>query len=77
MTSEKLFIDQVIHKVVIKIDEEGTEAAAATGVGMSRTAIEERPPAFSLIVDRPFLLAVRHEQTGSVLFLGSIASPNG
>lgn len=75
MADEKLTIDQVIHKVIMTIDEEGTEAAATTGIGMSRTALDGMPLFFSLIVDRPFLLAVRHERTGSILFFGAVGKP--
>ena len=65
-----LYIDGVYHQAYVKIDEEGTEAAAATGVVVSD---ESAPPAF--IVDRPYLFVVRDDLTGSVLFVGRVADP--
>ena len=57
------------------VDEEGTEAAAATAVSLELTAepVHEEPPVF--VADRPFLFLIRHERTGSILFLGRVADP--
>ncbi|WP_336343428.1 serpin family protein [Halalkalicoccus ordinarius] len=65
-----LYVDDVYHDTFIAVDEEGTEAAAATGVVIR----EESAPAdpFEMIVDRPFLFAIRDRPTGSVLFLGRV-----
>jgi serpin B len=52
------------------VDEEGTTAAAATSVGITTTAMEVAPKTF--VVDHPFVLALREERTGSLLFIGAI-----
>jgi serpin B len=62
-------IDDVFHKAFVSVDEEGTEAAAATSVSM----IESAPAAsFDLTVDRPFLFCIRDRPTDAVLFLGRV-----
>ena len=74
MTGDKnLFISDVFHKAYIGVDEEGTEAAAATAVIMTLTAAPENP--IQLTVDRPFLFAIRDHQTNSILFMGRVVSP--
>lgn len=70
-----LFISQVKHKAVIEVNEEGTEAAAATSVGMAITSVRREPERFSFIADRPFLLAIRDQQTGAILFMGAVFEP--
>ena len=68
-------IDQVKHKTFVEVNEEGTEAAAVTSVGIVATSarIEEEP--FKMIVDRPFFCAIRDNKTGEILFMGSIVDP--
>lgn len=61
------FITAVAHKTFLEVNEEGTEAAAVTSVGVGLTSA---PPSFT--VDRPFLLAIRERFSGTVLFLGKI-----
>jgi serpin B len=76
MTGEKdLFIGAVLHKAFIAVDEEGTEAAAATAVVMVGCAApgEEKPKIFR--ADHPFLFLIRHEATGEILFIGRLANP--
>lgn len=70
-----LFISQVKHKAVIEVNEEGTEAAAATSVGISITSVRPVQQRFSFIADRPFLLAIRDQQTGAILFMGAVFEP--
>jgi serpin B len=67
-----VFISGVRHKAVVEVNEEGTEAAAATSVEISITSARS---GFSLIVDRPFLFAIRDERTKVILFLGAILEP--
>lgn len=67
-----LKIDEVIHKSFIKVDEEGTEAAAVTSVGMEVTSIPEN---VLFHVNRPFIFAIREKTTGTVLFLGKVGNP--
>ncbi|WP_375499375.1 serpin family protein [uncultured Nostoc sp.] len=68
-------ISEVKHKTFVEVNEEGTEAAAATSVGIVATALREEPEPFRMIVDRPFFCAIRDNQTGRVLFTGSIIDP--
>ena len=63
-------ISRVKHKTFVEVNEEGTEAAAATSVEVGVTSA---PSAFS--VDRPFLLAIRERLSGSILFIGRIMNP--
>ncbi|QHG15352.1 serpin family protein [Nostoc sp. ATCC 53789] len=68
-------ISQVKHKTFVEVNEEGTEAAAATSVGIVATSLRDEPEPFRMIVDRPFFCAIRDNQTGNVLFMGSIIEP--
>jgi serpin B len=63
----KLYIDKVKQKTYVDINEEGTEAAAVTSVGVSVTSL---PP--SLRVDRPFIFVIRERLSGTILFMGKI-----
>ena len=63
------WLSLVKHKAVMEVNEEGTEAAAVTG----GVTVVSMPPAFT--VDRPFLCAIRHDATGTNLFLGAIRNP--
>jgi serpin B len=69
-------ISEVKHKTFLEVNEEGTEAAAVTSVQIE-SIMMARPiqPPFQMIVDRPFFCAIRDNQTGSVLFMGSIIDP--
>ncbi len=74
MTGQRdLFISAVVHKAFVDVNEEGTEAAAATGVGMALTAMEAPAPVFR--ADHPFVFVIRHSRTGAILFLGRIVDP--
>lgn len=68
-------ISQVKHKTFVEVNEEGTEAAAATSVGIVATSLRDEPEPFRMIVDRPFFCAIRDNQTGNLLFMGSIIEP--
>ena len=68
----KVQITKAIHKTFIKVNEEGTEAAAVTAVGMGTTSISI-PRVLKL--DHPFLYAIIEKQTGAVLFLGMVNDP--
>ncbi len=73
---EGVKLDKVIHQTFLKIDEAGTEAAAATavvGIRVVSGRIKWEPVIFH--ADRPFLIAVRHYDTGAILFLGRIVDP--
>ena len=72
----RLSINDVEHKTWIKVDEEGTEAAAATSVGIVALAVQaNRPRPFEMIVDHPFFFAIAEQQTGALLFAGVILDP--
>ena len=77
MTKEEaLFIAAVIHQANITVDEDGTEAAAATAVVMETTAAQADPPQpIDFVVDRPFVFAIRDNTTSAILFLGHIGDP--
>ncbi len=74
-SEEPLQISAVVHKAFIDVNEEGTEAAAATGIAIRATAapIDDSPVEF--IVDQPFLFFIRHEPSGAVLFAGRVVNP--
>jgi serpin B len=72
-----LFISHVIHKAFIAVDKDGTEAAAATAVVMSRALSMpvEPPQPLEVRVDRPFAFAIQHVASGACLFLGRVSDP--
>lgn len=72
--TRSLFIQDVIHKAFVAVDERGTEAAAATAVIVVRTSIMIPPPP-AFIADRPFIFLIRDAATGAVLFLGKVVNP--
>ncbi len=69
-----LFVQEVVHKALVRVDEEGTEAAAATAVVVGLTAA---PPLdeVEVTVDRPFIFLIRDRKTGPILFLGRVLDP--
>ncbi|MBW4577202.1 MAG: serpin family protein [Aphanothece sp. CMT-3BRIN-NPC111] len=76
MSSIPVNIDQVKHKTFVEVNEEGTEAAAVTSVNIVTTSARIPEEPFRMVVDRPFFCAIRDNQTGTVLFMGSIVEPN-
>jgi serpin B len=66
-------ISTVVQKVVMKVDEQGTKAAAATGIGITTLARKDNQTVVSF--DRPFLLLLEDTATGTPLFLARVASP--
>jgi len=74
MTGVKdLFISKIVHKAYVEVNEEGTEAAAATAVVMKRGGRHETISIFR--ADHPFIFLIRENQTGSILFIGRIVDP--
>jgi len=70
--AEGLFLDEIKHKAVVKVDEKGTEAAAVTAaLGMG-----DAPEPFEVIADRPFFFAIRDDEGESILFAGAVVDPN-
>ncbi len=74
--ADRLYISKVFHKAFVKVDEKGTEAAAATAVVMARAgaAPPSNPPA-EFKADHPFLFFIRHVRSGTILFMGRVSDP--
>lgn len=72
---ERLAVSAVVHKAFIDVGEEGTEAAAATGVVMRALAVHRFMPDVRLVFDRPFLFMITDTGTGLPLFLGQFTRP--
>ena len=68
--TKNLFIQQVYHKAFIDVNEEGTEAAAATGVVIGVTAIME-----NFNANHPFIFLIQEKTTGSIQFMGKVVNP--
>ena len=68
-----LVVSKVFHKSFVEVTEEGTEAAAATGVGVA--VITSLPIRESFRCDHPFLFLIKHIKTNSILFCGRVSSP--
>lgn len=74
-TSTPLTIDDVYHQAFVKIDEKGTEAAAATAIVGRETSAPVDPPK-KVVVDKPYLFFIRDVPTGAVLFTGRVVAPS-
>lgn len=73
--SQPLAIGDVLHKAFIAVDENGTEAAAATTVMMAGAAAPTDPP-LDVTIDHPFIFLIRDTQTGTILFMGRVMDPS-
>jgi serpin B len=71
-TIRELYVSEALHKTFIALDEDGTEAAAATAIILNRTS---RPTPGTFTADRPFLFWIEHSSTGEMLFLGQVTNP--
>jgi serpin B len=71
-TAERLYVQQALHKAYVLVNEEGTEAAAATIFGSGATSA---PIPHELRIDRPFIFVIRDVPTGTVLFVGRVLNP--
>ncbi len=67
-----LYVQDALHKAFIAVDEQGTEAAAATAIVIG---LESAPPPAELIVDRPFLFLIQDDATGEPVFVGQVTDP--
>jgi serpin B len=73
---DRLFLSDVFHKAFVKVDESGTEAAAATGGSMMRpTFVRREPPPEDFTADHPFLFFLRESASGTILFMGRVRDP--
>ena len=72
--AERLYISEAFHKAFVKVDESGTEAAAATAVVMGVKGGVAAPPR-AFIVDHPFLFTIEDTKSGAILFIGRVVDP--
>jgi serpin B len=70
-----LFISAVVHKAFVKVNEAGTEAAAATGIMMALASVPEVPEYVEFKIDRPFIFLIWDHKTGAILFIGRVLTP--
>lgn len=76
MSSKSLTLDQVRHHTYFEVNEEGTEAASATSVGvMAGSLMFRSQKPFRMVVDHPFFFVIRDRLSGTLLFMGSITNP--
>ena len=73
LSAKPLDISDVVQKTLIKVDEEGTEAAAATAVTVTRALVTDVTP---MVVDKPFIFALRDDKHGLILLAGYVGDPN-
>lgn len=73
MSNADLFIEKVIHKTVVEVNEEGTEAAAVTAVVMNRCMSPRAAPKFIMTCNRPFLFVIRHDSSNAIIFAGVVS----
>lgn len=69
--TEDIYVSDATHKATLEIDEKGVRASAATGIGASARMLPQ-----TVVINKPFMFMVRHESTGSTLFMGKISKPN-
>ncbi|NNE10080.1 MAG: serpin family protein, partial [Gemmatimonadetes bacterium] len=72
-TAEPLWVDRVFHEAYVRVDEKGTEAAAATATTMRTLSMPPPNPVFR--ADHPFLFVIRENETGLILFVGRVGNP--
>ena len=70
---DDLYIEDAFHKASVELNEEGTEAAAATAVVMATKSVKLPPKKFR--ADHPFLFVIRDKKTGAILFIGRVTDP--
>ena len=77
--NQVLYIQAVLHKAHLEVDESGTVATAVTAIvgGLHTTSIDIPIPPTVFRADRPFIPIIRDAETGTVLFMGRVLNPNG
>lgn len=75
ISPDRLSVDQIVHQSVLKLDEQGLEGAAATAI-MMRLLSASRDDPLPVLVDRPFLLVIRHANAKAVYFLARVTDPS-
>ena len=73
--SEPLSIGQIFHRTFIRVDETGTEAAAATAITACTAALGSPPKPVVFTADHPFVILIRTSKTGLILFMGRVTDP--
>jgi serpin B len=74
-TDADLYISKVVHKAVVEVNEEGTEAAAVTDISIGVTAVRPEQERFRFIADHPFFFVIHDDRTGSIIFVGVLNDP--
>jgi serpin B len=74
--NRELAISDVVHKAFVSVDEEGTEAAAATASVGELASTPTPTPHVELTIDRPFIFLIRDSETGAILFVGRVVNPS-
>ena len=69
---QDLYIEKIMHKAFIEVNEKGTEAAGATSVNMVLTSV---PDGIVFNANHPFTFMIQHKETGTILFMGKIINP--
>jgi serpin B len=77
IASQRVGLDDVLHKTFVAVDEKGTEAAAATAVIAVVLGAMARPRVVRLKIDRPFIFVIHDHPTGVILFAGRVTNPSG
>lgn len=72
-TSRELEISRVIHQTYLDVNEEGSEAAAATAIGIQVTSFPSKPS--RITINKPFLFLIREKHSGIILFIGKLVNP--
>jgi len=73
ISDQSIFVDFVKQNTFVEVDEEGTEAAAVTTIGIKLTSMPSQPDQF--IVDKSFIFAIRERTTNTLLFIGQVINP--
>jgi serpin B len=73
-----IWVDEVLHRAFVEVNEEGTEAAAITEAGLRclGSMVTKPPRTFQMVVDRPFFFAIRDDHTGTIWFMGAVEKPD-
>lgn len=74
-SEEELYLSAVVHKAFVDVNEEGTEAAAATAIGVKTAAVFNPARPLEFRADHPFVFLIQDDRTGAVLFLGRLIEP--
>ncbi|WJX41285.1 hypothetical protein P8452_28660 [Trifolium repens] len=75
VTGQNLYVSDIFHKSFIEVNEEGTEAAAATAATVLLRGIMSAPTRLDFVADRPFLFLIREDLTGTIIFVGQVLNP--